>query len=287
MLDRLRNYIYLTRLHRPIGIFLVGWPMLWALWLAAEGPPDPRILLVFVAGAVLMRSAGCAINDYADREIDPYVHRTKDRPLATGVVSEKEAVILFAVLSLIAFGLVLTLNWLTIALSFGGAALAALYPFTKRYTHFPQVVLGVAFAWAVPMAFAAQTGGVPAAAWLVFLATVVWAVVYDTMYAMADRKDDLEIGVKSTAVFTGEYDLVFILGFELLFYASLIAVGIAFGLGAAYYIGLCAAAVQSLRHMGMIQNRDPAECFKAFLDNNWVGMTVFIGIALDFYLRAG
>lgn len=278
------RYIRLTRLDRPIGIFLVMWPMLWALWLAADGVPPLPVLGVFLAGCALMRSAGCVINDIADRRIDPHVRRTKARPLATGEVGLAEAVVLFAVLCLVAFALVLTLNRLTVLLSFVGVGLAILYPFTKRATYWPQMFLGAAFAWAVPMAFAAVTGTVPGAAWLVFAATLVWALIYDSMYAMVDRDDDLEIGVKSTAVLWGRYDRFWIGVFQIVFFDLLIAVGAAFGLGTAYYLGLAAAVAIAIYHQWLIRNRDRDACFKAFLHNNYLGMAVFLGLFLDLAL---
>ncbi|MDN5862378.1 MAG: 4-hydroxybenzoate octaprenyltransferase [Salinisphaera sp.] len=276
--SRLGRYLRLTRLDRPIGIFLVGWPMLWALWLAAGGLPDPLVLFVFVIGCVLMRSAGCAINDFADRHIDGQVARTRNRPLATGEVSSSEALLLFAGLSLAAFALVLLMNPLTIALALVGVVLAALYPFTKRFTHWPQIGLGAAFGWAVPMAFAAQTGAVPPAAWLLFAATLVWSLVYDSIYAMVDRDDDLRIGVKSTAVLWGRYDRLAIGMFQLLFFVLLVAVGVVFSLGWAYYLGLAAAAVLAGYHQWLIRNRERKPCFQAFLHNNHLGMVVFVGI---------
>lgn len=280
-MERLERYIRLMRLDRPIGIFLVMWPMLWALWLAAGGVPPLWVLAVFLAGCVLMRSAGCVINDVADRRIDPHVRRTKARPLATGEVSVTEALVLFAALCLAAFALVLTLNRLTVWLSFAGVGLAILYPFTKRATYWPQMFLGAAFAWAVPMAFAAVTGAVPPAAWLVFAATLVWALIYDSMYAMVDRDDDLEIGVKSTAVLWGRHDRLWIGFFQAVFFALLLAVGTAFGLGPAYYAGLAAAAGIAAYHQWLIRERDRDACFKAFLHNNYLGMAVFAGILLD------
>src|SRR3989338_5171934 len=204
--ERLKDYARLMRLHRPIGIVLLLWPTLWALWIAGQGRPDPRVLAVFVLGVVLMRSAGCVINDYADRNFDPHVERTRDRPIAAGRVSPREALVLFATLCLIAFALVLTLNRLTILLSFAGAFLAATYPFVKRFTHLPQFYLGAAFGWGIVMAFAAVTGAVPALAWVLFAANVFWAAAYDTVYAMVDREDDARIGVKSTAILFGSYD---------------------------------------------------------------------------------
>lgn len=269
------------RLDRPIGIFLVMWPMLWALWLAAGGLPPLWVLAVFLLGCVLMRSAGCVINDVADRGIDPHVRRTKARPLATGEVGVTEALVLFAVLCLAAFALVLTLNRLTVWLSFVGVGLAALYPFTKRATYWPQMFLGAAFAWAVPMAFAAVTGAVPPGAWLVFAATLVWALVYDSMYAMVDRDDDLVIGVKSTAVLWGRADRLWIGFFQAMFFALLLAVGTAFRLGWPYYLGLAVAAGIAVYHQWLIRDRDRNACFNAFLHNNYLGMAVFAGILLE------
>jgi 4-hydroxybenzoate polyprenyltransferase len=280
--ERLEQYFYLVRLDRPIGTFLLLWPTLWALWIASHGKPDPLVLFVFIVGTVLMRSAGCAINDYADRDIDAHVQRTRQRPVAAGKVSPREALLVFCVLSLIAFGLVLLLNRLTIYLSFGGALLAAVYPFSKRYTHLPQVVLGMAFAWAVPMAFAAQTDSLPKEAWLIYVITVVWAVIYDTMYAMADREDDLKIGVKSTAILFGEADKTILFILQLMMFAGLYLLGKQAGLGKAYYLGMGLAALMALYHQYLIRNREPAKCFRAFLSNNWLGMILFIGIVLDY-----
>lgn len=278
---RLDRYVRLTRLDRPIGIFLVMWPMLWALWLAADGAPSPLVLAVFLLGCVLMRSAGCVINDFADRHIDPHVRRTKARPLATGEVGAGEALALFALLCLAAFALVLLLNRLTVLLSLVAVGLAVLYPFTKRATHWPQMFLGAAFAWAVPMAFAAVTGGVPAGAWLVFAATLVWALVYDSMYAMVDRDDDLEIGVKSTVVLWGRHDRLWIGVFQALLFTLLVGVGVVFALGLPYYFGLLAAAGVAAYHQWLIRAREREACFRAFLHNNYLGMAVFAGILLD------
>ncbi|WP_353177892.1 4-hydroxybenzoate octaprenyltransferase [Salinisphaera sp. T5B8] len=271
----------LTRLHKPIGIFLVVWPMLWALWLAAGGVPDLWVLCVFVLGAILMRSAGCVINDFADRKIDGHVKRTRERPLATGEVSSREALVLFAVLCLAAFALVLTLNGLTIAMAFVGAGLAVLYPFTKRMTHWPQMFLGAAFGWAVPMAFAAQAGGVPWGGWLLFAATLIWALVYDTFYAMVDRDDDLKIGVKSTAILWGRYDRAVIGVFQLLFFALLIGVGRAFELGGLYYLGLTCGALMALYHQWLARNRDRDACFRVFMQHNILGGVIFAGVVAD------
>lgn len=282
---RLREYVRLTRLDRPIGIYLVLWPMLWALWIAGEGQPSPLVLSVFLAGTVLMRSAGCAINDYADRDFDPHVARTKQRPLAAGTITPREALLVFAVLSLISFGLVLLMNRLTILLAIPAVVLAGSYPFMKRYTHLPQAYLGVAFGWAVPMAFAAQLGQVPQGAWLIFIATVVWALVYDTMYAITDREDDLKIGVKSSAILFGRFDRLIIGLLQLLVVALLILTGLSFSLGLYYYLGLGAASGFSLYEQYLIRARDPQQSFRAFLNNHYFGMTVFIGIALDYLLK--
>lgn len=282
-MQRLRQYILLMRLDRPIGIFLLLWPTLWALWIAAKGTPDYWVATVFVLGVFLMRSAGCVINDYADRDIDRHVERTRNRPLTSGKVSEKEALLLFAVLSLMAFGLVLTLNLLTILLSFVGAALAASYPFMKRHTYLPQVYLGLAFGWSVPMAFAAQTGEVPTVAWLLLIATVLWATAYDTMYAMVDRPDDLKIGVKSTAILFGTADRAIIAIIQGMTLLVLVMIGRQLELGGYYYTGLGAALLLMCYQQYLIQNRDGMHCFRAFLNNNWVGAAVFAGIALHYY----
>jgi 4-hydroxybenzoate polyprenyltransferase len=280
--ERLEQYYYLVRLDRPIGTFLLLWPTLWALWIASHGKPDPLVLFVFIVGTVLMRSAGCAMNDYADRDIDAHVQRTRQRPIAAGTVSPKEALIVFCVLTLLSFSLVLLLNRLTIYLSVGGAVLAAAYPFSKRYTHLPQVVLGMAFAWAVPMAFAAQTNSLPKEAWLIYVITVVWAVIYDTMYAMVDREDDLKIGVKSTAILFGEADKLILFILQLMMFAGLYLLGRQAGLGKAYYLSMGIAALLALYQQFLIRHREPAKCFRAFLNNNWLGTILFIGIVLDY-----
>lgn len=284
--DRLLQYAYLMRLHKPIGIYLLLWPTLWALWIAGQGRPDLKVLMVFVAGVVLMRSAGCVINDYADREFDPHVARTRDRPVAAGRVSPREALVLFSVLCLTAFLLVLLMNSLTVWLSLAGGLLAASYPFMKRYTHLPQVYLGAAFGWAVPMAFAAQTGEVPRTAWLLFVATVLWATAYDTMYGMVDREDDRKIGVKSTAILFGEADRLLIGVIQLLALSALALAGHSAGLGGYYYFGLLLAAGLALYQQFLIRDRTPEQCFKAFLNNNWFGAAVFSGIILEFLARA-
>ncbi|MEW6353415.1 MAG: 4-hydroxybenzoate octaprenyltransferase [Pseudomonadota bacterium] len=282
MIERLRQYALLMRLHRPIGIYLLLWPTLWALWIAADGRPDPLVFVVFVLGVVLMRSAGCVINDYADRRIDPHVRRTADRPLAAGRVSEREALILFAVLCLAAFALVLSMNGLTILLSFVGVLLAASYPFAKRYTHLAQAHLGAAFGWAVPMVFAAQLNTIPPVAWLLFIATVLWATAYDTMYALADRTDDLRIGVKSTAVLFGDADRIIIGVIQATLLLTLVLIGVQAKLGAPYYLGLAAAAVFALYQQYLIKDRVPVRCLAAFFNNSWFGLAVFCGILLSY-----
>ena len=283
--SRLREYLLLTRLNRPIGIYLVLWPTLWALWLAAEGLPNGLVLLVFIAGTVLMRSAGCAINDFADRKIDGHVARTRERPLARGAIRPIEAVLVFVVLSLMAFALVLLMNRLTIQLAFVAVFLAASYPFMKRYTHLPQAYLGVAFGWAIPMAFAAQSGEVPLIAWIFFFANVFWALAYDTIYALCDREDDLKIGVKSTAIMLGRFDR---LGIALMHLATLLLLwlgGVLMALGWPYYVGLLVAAGLAFYQQGMIRERDPRQAFAAFLHNHYFGMAVFIGIVINYMVN--
>ncbi|MBU1190608.1 MAG: 4-hydroxybenzoate octaprenyltransferase [Gammaproteobacteria bacterium] len=280
--DRLYQYYLLTRLHKPIGILLLLWPTLWALWIAAQGLPPTQILLVFVAGVVLMRSAGCVINDYADRNFDQHVERTQDRPIAAGRVSPPEALVLFALLCVIAFILVLTLNRLTLYLSFGALLLAALYPFTKRYTYLPQLVLGAAFGWAIPMAFAAVQDQVPKIAWLLFVVNILWATAYDTFYAMVDRDDDVKIGVKSTAILFGSADRLVIGVLQILVLVGLILIGRMAGLGLYFYLGLLIAAGLALYQQYLARNRDKSGCFQAFLNNNWFGATVFSGIFLHY-----
>ncbi len=283
MMGKLRHYARLIRLDRPIGIYLLLWPTLWALWIAAEGVPDLLVLLVFVVGVVLMRSAGCAINDYADREVDPHVARTKTRPLAAGHIAPREALGVFAVLGLVAFALVLLLNGLTIALSVVAVLLAATYPFMKRFHHLPQVHLGAAFAWAIPMAFTAVTGVLPpVVAWLLFMAAVLWTTAYDTMYAMCDREDDVKIGVKSSAILFGQHDRLIIGILQLLMLALLITVGILSGRGSWYWLGLLAAAMLSVYQQWLIREREPQPSLQAFLNNHWLGMAVFAGIAADY-----
>lgn len=280
--QRLHYYSMLMRLDRPIGIYLLLWPTLAALWIAGDGKPDPLVLTVFALGVVLMRSAGCVINDYADRHIDPQVRRTARRPLAAGRVKPAEALVLFALLCLAAFGLVLLLNPFTIALSVVGVLLAATYPFAKRYTYLPQVHLGVAFGWAVPMAFAAQAGGISSAGWLLFIATVLWAVIYDTMYAMVDRADDLRIGVKSTAILFGDADRIIIGGMQVTLLIVLVILGRHLHFTTPYYLGVLGAAVFALYQQYLIKDRDPENCLHAFLNNHWFGLVIFCGILLHY-----
>lgn len=278
--SRWRSYWQLMRADRPIGTLLLLWPTWWALWLAADGLPPLWTLLVFTAGVWLTRSAGCVINDYADRWLDPQVERTKDRPLATGAVSGRAALGLFAGLMLIAFVLVLTMNTLTIALSVVGLLLAATYPYLKRYTHLPQVYLGLAFGWAIPMAFAAVQGRVPAVGWLLYVANILWSTAYDTWYAMVDREDDIKAGSRSTAILFGELDLVIQAGLYALVLLALVLVGRQAGLGSPYWIGLAVAAGLVAWEFRMTRRRERGPCFRAFLHNNWVGMAVFAGIAV-------
>ncbi len=284
--ERIKQYALLIRLDRPIGTLLLLWPTLWALWLAGQGRPDPKVFVVFVAGVFLMRSAGCAINDYADRDIDGHVERTRLRPLAASRISAGEAVALFVTLSLIAFALVLTMNLLTVKLAFAGIVLASAYPFTKRFTSLPQYVLGAAFAWAVPMAFAAQTGALPLLAWMLFASVVLWTAAFDTIYAMVDRDDDIRIGVRSTAILFGRADRSVIAAMQVLTLLCLVAVGRLAGLGGWYWLGLACAALSFGYQQWLIAGRDRDRCFKAFLNNNTTGAGVFSGILLHFTFTA-
>jgi 4-hydroxybenzoate polyprenyltransferase len=281
---RLKDYAVLLRFNRPIGSLLLLWPTLWALWFAADGWPSLKLLVVFVLGVFLMRSAGCAINDYADRDFDPHVERTRNRPLAARRIHPKEALALFVVLSLLAFALVLTLNRLTVALSVAGAFLAATYPFLKRWTHLPQFYLGAAFGWGIPMAFAAQTGAVPPIAWVLFAANICWAVAYDTAYGMADRPDDLRVGVKSTAILFGDYDRLMVGLFHIATLALLAVVGFNAQRGLLYYAGLVAAAAFAFYQQWLIRHRGRDDCFRAWLDNNRFGAAVFLGLLLDYWV---
>ena len=274
----------LMRVDRPIGTLLLLWPTLWALWIAGEGRPDPFITLVFIIGVFVMRSAGCVINDYADRELDPYVARTRERPLAAGRVTPKEALLLFLSLCLVALALVLTLNHLTLLMSLVAVPLAASYPFMKRFTYLPQIHLGIAFGWAVPMAFAAQTDSVPPIAWLILTGVVLWAVAYDTMYAMVDREADIHVGVKSTAILFGELDRLMIGVVQICFFVVMVLVGDQLALGRYYFLGLAFAAALSLYQQYLIRRREPSGCFKAFLNNSWVGAVIMAGLVAHYAL---
>lgn len=282
--ERVRQYGLLMRVDRPIGTLLVLWPTLWALWIAGQGRPDPFITLIFMLGVLVMRSAGCVINDYADRELDPHVTRTRGRPLAAGHVTPREALLLFTVLCLVALALVLTLNQLTLLLSLAAVALAASYPFMKRFTYIPQVHLGIAFGWAVPMAFAAETNSVPPVAWLILIGVVLWAVAYDTMYAMVDREDDIYIGVKSTAILFGELDRLMIGIIQICFFLVMVLVGDQLGLGPYYHLSLAVAGALAIYQQYLIRGREPAMCFKAFMNNNWLGAAILAGLMLDYAL---
>jgi 4-hydroxybenzoate polyprenyltransferase len=273
------------RLHRPIGIYLLLWPTLWALWIAGNGYPDITVTIVFILGVILMRSAGCVINDYADRHIDPHVQRTRERPLAARQVSEPEALILFVILCLLALALVLLMNTLTIMLSVVAALLAATYPFTKRYTYWPQVYLGLAFGWSIPMAFAAQTGTIPPLAWILFITNLLWTIAYDTLYAMVDREDDLVIGVKSTAILFGQADKVIIAALHITVLGLLLWIGQQLYFGKFYHLGLLIAVSLTIYQQWLIKERQPYHCFQAFLNNHWFGAAIFIGIATDYYWR--
>ncbi|MGY6631426.1 MAG: 4-hydroxybenzoate octaprenyltransferase [Wenzhouxiangella sp.] len=272
-------WLRLMRFDRPIGIALLLWPTWWGLWMAAGGLPSLKNLVIFTLGVVVMRAAGCVINDYADRRIDPLVERTRQRPLAAGEIQPRQALALFVVLLLIAFALVLLTNRLTILMAFGGVLLAGSYPFFKRFTHFPQIVLGAAFGWAIPMAFAAEAGTVPAVAWWLFAANLMWTVIYDTQYAMADRADDLKAGVKSTAIFFGRADVPVIAGLMGLMVATLLLTSLQFLPHPALFTAIALVFLHFQYQLWRIRSRDPVACFQSFLSNHWVGLFVFAGIA--------
>lgn len=279
--DRLLQYARLARLDRPIGTLLLLWPTLWALWIAAAGTPSLRLLLVFGLGVLLTRSGGCVLNDFADRDLDGRVERTRNRPLAAGKAKPGEALVVAALLFALAFLLVLTTNRLTVLLSFAGAGLAAIYPFMKRVTWLPQLFLGLAFSWGILMAFAATTGSVPAIAWMLYLANVLWAMIYDTIYAMVDRDDDLRLGIRSTAILFDDADTTIIGIMQIMLLAVLTLVGVQAGLGVSYFVGLLLAGAQFLYHQYLIRNRSRDGCFRAFMLNNWVGATLFAAIVID------
>jgi 4-hydroxybenzoate polyprenyltransferase len=283
LLATVHEYVLLTRLNRPIGIWLLLWPTLWALWFAGLGKPNPRVFIIFVVGTVLMRSAGCAINDYADRSFDPHVERTKQRPLAAGRISTTEALLLFAALSITALTLVLQLNRLTLLLAVCGALLAVTYPFIKRFLSVPQLYLGLTFGWGIPMAFASQLEHVPLRlAGMLLLANMLWVTVYDTIYAMVDRDDDLKIGVRSTAILFGDSDRHIIAILQIMTLLSLYLVGGLMSMGPWYYTGLSAGAMFFVYQLWLIRARERQACFQAFLNNHYFGLSVFLGIALDF-----
>ena len=282
LISQLRQYARLMRLDKPIGTWLLLWPTLWALWLAGDGRPHPGLFVIFVVGVVVMRSAGCVLNDFADRKIDPYVERTRDRPIASGAVAPFEALMLFVALSLIAIGLATMLNRPAQLLAVVAAALTVVYPFIKRFVSIPQFFLGAAFGWSVPMAFAAQTGSPSQLGWLIFGVALIWAVIYDTFYAMVDRQDDQRIGVKSTAILFGELDLFVIGGLQILMLLALVLVGNMAELGRWYYIGVSVSAMFMLYHQWLARDRDPDGCFNAFLHNHYIGLIVFIGIVLHY-----
>jgi 4-hydroxybenzoate polyprenyltransferase len=284
--DRLSVYERLMRLDKPIGILLLLWPTLWAVWIAADGRPQWLILWIFVLGTGLMRSAGCVLNDMADARFDVHVRRTRERPLAAGRVTRREAFALALALIFLSFLLVLPLNRLTIALSVAALFLAATYPFTKRFLAIPQAYLGIAFGAGIPMAFAATLGEIPPIAWWMLVANVFWAVAYDTEYAMVDREDDLKIGIKTSAITFGRFDVAAVLFCYVAMLAVLAGVGRMAGLGALYFAGLAVAGGIALYHYTLIRERDPARCFKAFLHNNWLGAAIFAGIVSDYWLRA-
>ena len=280
------HYLKLIRFHGPIGTFLLLWPTLWALWIAADGIPDIKILVIFILGVFLMRSAGCAINDYADRDIDAGVSRTEQRPLATGAITAKEAIGVFVVLAIIAFLLALQLNGLTIAMSFVALALAASYPFMKRVHMLPQVHLGVTFGWAIPMAYTAIHNQLPDLSnWLIFLTAVIWTTAYDTMYGMADREDDLKLGLKSTAILFADNDKIIVGTMQFIVLMMLTGIGLLESLGGFYYLGLALASTFFVYQQYLIRDRESLPCFNAFLNNNWFGLVVFVGLMIDYLLR--
>jgi 4-hydroxybenzoate polyprenyltransferase len=277
-------WIQLTRLDRPIGTMLLMWPTLWAVWMAGEGTPSLKTIVVFVLGVIVMRAAGCVINDYADRNLDGHVSRTKARPLATGALRGRDALMLFAGLAAVAFVLVLFLNRFTIYLSFVGLFLATLYPFTKRFTYMPQLFLGAAFSWAIPMAFAAETGELPNHLWLIYIANLLWTVAYDTEYALCDREDDLKVGIKSTAILFGDADRLMIGLLQAMALFALILLGHRLDFGPAWHLGLVAAVGCFVWQHYLIRERDPAQCFRAFLNNQWAGGCIFAGLWFEYLL---
>jgi len=284
ILKRLKNYAELMRLDKPIGTFLLLWPTLWSIWLASEGQPQAKIIIIFLLGVLTMRSAGCVINDFADRKFDQFVERTKNRPLARGDVSAFEALMLFTGLSLIGIFLALQLNYKTQLFAVAGGCITIIYPFIKRFFSIPQLILGIAFGWACPMAFTAQIGNVTKLGWIVFTTAIIWAVIYDTFYAMSDRKDDLKIGIKSTAILFGRHDLLIIFGSQLLMIINLIYIGKIAELGYLFYVSIGISAIFMMYQQWLARDRVSQNCFAAFMNNNYVGMTIFIGISADYML---
>ena len=283
MQRRIQEYALLARLDRPIGTWLLLWPALWALWIAGAGRPHPKVLMVFVAGVFVMRAAGCVINDFADRNIDPHIRRTRDRPLAARRVSPREALYLFAILITVALYLVTRLDFLTVKLAFVGAALTVSYPFVKRFFPMPQLYLGISFGgWSVPMAFAAESGVVPRVAWVLYIAAVMWAAIYDTMYAMVDREDDLKVGVKSSAILFADMDKLLIGAMQVMMLAALVLAGRSMHFGQWYEGGIVAAGLLFLYQQWLIRKREPAGCLKSFFNNQYVGMVIFVGILLQY-----
>ena len=286
MSDRLGLYLRLTRMDRPIGWLLLLWPTLWGVWIAGEGSPRPMIVTIFIAGVIVMRAAGCIVNDYLDRDFDRHVTRTRNRPLATGEVSGREAAALFAILIAIALGLVLTLNRLTLLLAIVGVVLTLTYPLFKRFTHLAQFYLGIVFSWGIPMAFAAQQDALPVIAWALLLANLLWTVAYDTMYAMSDRPDDQKVGIKSTAILIGHHDLIFNAGFQVAALAGLLFIGRALELNLWFYAGLLVATGTVIYQNRLCKDRDRDLCFKAFLNNTWFGAAIFLGIVMAYLTKA-
>ena len=284
ILKRVKNYAELMRLDKPIGTFLLLWPTLWSIWLASKGQPQAKIIIIFLLGVLTMRSAGCVINDFADRKFDPFVERTKNRPLARGDVSAFEALMLFTGLSLIGIFLALQLNYKTQLFAVAGGCITIIYPFIKRFFSIPQLILGIAFGWACPMAFTAQVGNVTKLGWIVFSTAIIWAVIYDTFYAMSDRKDDLKIGIKSTAILFGQHDLLIIFGAQLLMIINLIYIGKIAELGYLFYISIGVATIFMMYQQWLARDRVSQNCFAAFMNNNYVGMAIFIGISADYML---
>ena len=286
MSDRLGLYLRLTRMDRPIGWLLLLWPTLWGVWIAGEGSPRPMIVTIFIAGVIVMRAAGCIVNDYLDRDFDRNVTRTRNRPLATGEVSGREAAALFAILIAIALGLVLTLNRFTLLLAIVGVVLTLTYPLFKRFTHLAQFYLGIVFSWGIPMAFAAQQDALPVIAWALLLANLLWTVAYDTMYAMSDRPDDQKVGIKSTAILIGHHDLIFNAGFQVAALTGLLFIGRALELNLWVYAGLLAAGVTVIYQARLCKDRDRDLCFKAFVNNTWFGAAIFLGIVMAYLTKA-